>query len=171
MAELNRVTQWAHALIALHLDPEWTFAFDNAKKRAGLCDYTHKRISVSRYLAARWDDDEVHQILLHEVAHAMAGPNAAHGPAWRRIAREIGYVGAATHRGETAIELAPWVGTCPNGHIHYRHRRPTRAMSCARCSRSFSREFLISWTQREISAATRRRAAQSTTRTSFQNAT
>jgi hypothetical protein len=160
MAELARVSVWANALIALHLDPSWTFAFDNAKKRAGLCDYTHKRISVSRYLAARWPDDDVHQTLLHEVAHALAGPAAGHGPLWKRTATSLGYVGGRTHDGPTPTELAPWVGTCPNGHVHYRHRRPTRALSCAKCSRSFSRDFLISWTKREISSAVRRAAAQ-----------
>jgi hypothetical protein len=73
MADLERVRRWADALIALHLDPTvWSFGFDNAKKRAGLCNYTAKHISVSRYLAARYDDDEIHQILLHEVAHELA---------------------------------------------------------------------------------------------------
>ncbi len=85
MADLERVRRWAEALIVLHLDPAtWSFGFDNAKKRAGLCNYTAKHISVSRYLAARYDDDEIHQILLHEVAHAMAGPRAGHGPSGRR---------------------------------------------------------------------------------------
>ncbi|HEU4757078.1 MAG TPA: SprT-like domain-containing protein, partial [Agromyces sp.] len=91
MAELERVRIWAEALIALHLDPAaWTFGFDNAKKRAGLCNYTEKRISVSRYLALRYEDDEIHQILLHEVAHAMAGPRAGHDladPCGRRVRR------------------------------------------------------------------------------------
>ena len=45
MAELDRVRTWAHALIDLHLDPSWSFAFDNARTRAGLCNYTAKRIS------------------------------------------------------------------------------------------------------------------------------
>jgi hypothetical protein len=41
MAEFARVRRWADALIALHLDPAvWTFGFDNAKTRAGLCNYT-----------------------------------------------------------------------------------------------------------------------------------
>lgn len=163
MADLNRVSVWANALIALHLDPsQWSFGFDNAKKRAGLCDYTRGRISVSRYLAARWSDDDVHQTLLHEVAHAMAGQGAGHGPEWRRVARSIGYLGGRTHEGETAVELAPWVGTCPNGHVVYRHRRPSRAFSCAKCSRSFSRRFLITWTRREIPRATRLSATRST---------
>lgn len=160
MAEPHRVRLWAEALIRLHLDASWSFGFDNAKRRAGQCDYTHKRITVSRYLAARFDDDEIHQTLLHEVAHALAGPDAGHGPAWKKIARELGYVGKATHSGETATELAPWVGLCPAGHVAYRHRRPTRKTSCAKCSRRFDARFEIRWTRREITRAARL-AAQS----------
>ena len=49
MADLDRVRRWANALITLHLDPAvWSFDFDNAKTRAGLCNYTAKRITVSR---------------------------------------------------------------------------------------------------------------------------
>lgn len=158
MAELDRVRIWGEALITLHLDDSWSFGFDNAKRRAGQCDYTKKRITVSRYLAARFEDDEIHQVLLHEVAHALAGHKAAHGPAWKRIARELGYDGGVTHHGETAVELAPWVGTCPAGHITYRHRRPTRATSCAKCSRSYDARFQFTWTRREITSATRRAA-------------
>lgn len=155
MSDLQRVRAWAEALIALHLDASWSFGFDNAKRRAGLCDYTRKRISVSRYLTARYDDDTNHQTLLHEVAHALAGPTAGHGPVWKRQARDIGYVGGTTHAGETATELAPWVGMCPNGHVAYRHRRATRPTSCARCAPHFDARFTITWTRREISPATR----------------
>ncbi|TDW29743.1 SprT-like domain-containing protein [Cryobacterium psychrophilum] len=161
MADLDRVHHWAHALIALHLDPSWSFAFDNAKKRAGLCNFTHKRITVSRYLAARYDDDDVHQILLHEVAHALAGPRAGHGPRWRVVAQNLGYDGKRTHDGEIADELAPWVGTCPAGHAHYRYRKPTRALACGLCGRGYRAENVITWGHRHITAATRRRAAAS----------
>lgn len=159
MADLGRVRVWAEALIDLHLDPSWAFGFDNAKKRAGLCDFAARRITVSRYLAARYEDDEVHQILLHEIAHALAGSRAGHGQKWKRIAAELGYVGARTHSGEIADELAPWVGTCPAGHVLYRYRKPTRRSSCGVCSRSFDLRFEIAWTRREITPAMRRAAA------------
>lgn len=150
---------WADALIALHLDQRWSFDFDNAKKRAGLCNYTAKRITVSRYLAARYDDDEIHQILLHEVAHALAGARAGHGPAWQRVARELGYEGSRLHNGEIADELAPWVGKCPVGHMLYRYRQPKRRTSCGVCSRSFNPAFEINWQHRDITPAMRRAAA------------
>lgn len=155
MSELQRVRTWADALIALHLDDSWTFAFDNAKRRAGLCDFGRQRISLSRYLTARYDDDTNHQTLLHEVAHALAGSAAGHGPRWQRTARELGYVGGTTHHGETAVELAPWVGVCPAGHVAYRHRRATRATSCAKCAPRFDARYVFTWTRREISRAQR----------------
>lgn len=149
MADLEWVRDRAHELIRMHLDARWTFAFDHAKKRAGLCNYTEHRISVSRYLAQRHAEDDVHQTLLHEVAHAMAGHAEGHGAEWQRIARELGYTGGATHRGEVAAEFARWSGRCPNGHEFLRFRRPsTRAASCARCSRTFDRRFLITWRER-----------------------
>lgn len=155
MAELERVRIWGEALIRLHLDPTWSFGFDNAKRRAGLCDYTRKRITVSRYLSARYDDDTNHQTLLHEVAHALAGADAAHGARWKAVARDLGYVGGVTHAGETATDLAPWVGVCPSGHTAYRHRRPARATSCVKCAPRFDQRYLFTWTRREITPATR----------------
>ncbi|MGL4339227.1 MAG: SprT-like domain-containing protein [Rhodoglobus sp.] len=148
MAELARVRVWAAALIKLHLDPGWSFAFDNAKTRAGLCNYSQKRISVSKYLADRYEDDEIHQVLLHEVAHAIAGAQAGHGPRWRDIATGLGYEGKRLHDGVIATEFAPWVGTCPVGHIHYRYRTPTRVLACGRCSRGFDAANAIDWVKR-----------------------
>jgi len=148
MADLDRVRHWAGALIALHLDDTWSFRFDNAKTRAGLCNYTDKRISVSRYLANRYEDDDIHQVLLHEVAHAIAGSRAGHGPKWKVIAKDLGYVGKRLHDGPIADELAPWVGTCSAGHLHYRYRTPTRPLSCGKCSRRFDAANLINWVKR-----------------------
>ena len=139
---------WADALIVMHLDPSWSFAFDNAKRRAGLCNYTTKRISVSRYLAGRYEDDEIHQILLHEVAHAMAGPKAGHGPRWKAIGKEIGYEGKRLHDGAIAEEHASWIGHCPAGHEFFRYRAPTRVSAWAKCAKRFDPKNAIVWVKR-----------------------
>lgn len=145
-----KVRTWANALIALHLDPSWSFGFDNAKTRAGLCSYTNKRITVSRHLASRYEDDEIHQVLLHEVAHALAGTRAGHGVQWKVVAADLGYVGERLHDGAIANDLAPWVGTCPAGHVHYRYKRPTRPLACGKCSRRFDPANSINWSERRV---------------------
>ena len=161
VSDLARIEIWANALIRLHLDPSWTFGFDSAKRRVGACNYASKRITVSRYLVPLLDDDEIHQTLLHEVAHALTGAEVGHGPEWQRIARELGYDGDVRHPGPGAIEIAPWVGRCPNGHETYRFREPDRHSSCGKCSRSFDPKFLLEWSYREITPGMRRAARAS----------
>jgi hypothetical protein len=162
MAELALVRARAEALIAAHLGSRWSFGFDAAKRRAGLCNYSERRITVSRYLAARWTLSDIEQVLLHEVAHGLAGHRAGHGPRWLATARRLGYTGARVHDGETADELAPWVGTCSRGHVHYRYRTPTAPLSCRLCGRGFDFSRVITWSRREVSTATRKAAMQTT---------
>ncbi|MBC9944316.1 SprT-like domain-containing protein [Leucobacter sp. cx-328] len=126
----------------------WTFDFDRAKRRAGLCNFTDRRITVSRYLAEKYELEEVRQILLHEVAHALVGPDVGHGPQWRSTAASIGYTGGRTHDGEIAHEQAPWVGQCPAGHEFFRFRKPTRPSSCTKCASGYSPEHGIRWRRR-----------------------
>lgn len=154
MSDLDRVRGRAAALIRDHLDPSvWTFGFDNAKTRAGQCDFARRRITVSRHLAERFTDDDIDQVLLHEVAHALVGARAGHGPGWRRTAAALGYTGSRLHDGPIASELAPWIGVCPSGHEHYRYRTPTRPMACATCSRRYDPAHTITWRRRDPSGS------------------
>lgn len=150
MAELRDVERLATSLIRTHLPAGWRFGFDHAKKRAGACHFNDRRITLSRYLAAKHPLEAMEQVLLHEIAHAQVGHAAGHGQRWLAAARALGYTGGTTHQLEVASEYARWVGTCPNGHEVLRFRRPTagRARSCGRCSPRFDRRFLIEWCER-----------------------
>lgn len=151
VAELHEVSDMAEQLLSAHLGPGgWTFGFDHARRRAGACDYAKRRITVSRYLAAGFSADDARQVLLHEIAHAIAGHRAAHGPRWKAVAARIGYTGDRVWRGEVHTQAAPWIGTCPAGHEHDRFRRPSAAVSCGRCSKRFTPAALISWRPRSI---------------------
>ena len=127
----------------------WSFAFDSAKRRAGLCDYTNKQISISRYLVDIHDMDESMQVILHEVAHAICGKAAGHGKKWLSTAKSIGYRAEKFTGKEIAVETATWIGTCPKGHRHYRYRRPTRMLSCAICAPGYEQRNLIRWRHRD----------------------
>ena len=144
---IGRLGSRASAAGSVAAEP-WTFDFDRAKRRAGLCNFTDRRITVSRYLAEKYELEEVRQILLHEVAHALVGPDAGHGPTWRSTAASIGYTGGRTHDGEIAHEQAPWIGLCPAGHEFFRFRKPTRPSSCTKCARGYSPEHGIRWRRR-----------------------
>lgn len=148
VADLTWVADRATALLHEHLPAGWTFRFDNAKTRAGLCNYRDRIISVSKPLARLHSASEVEQTILHEVAHALAGHAAGHGAAWLQQARAIGYQGARTHHGEIDTNNARYKGVCPAGHEVYRFRRPTKAMSCARCGRGFDPRYQFTWYER-----------------------
>ena len=62
--------------------PEYYFQFDNAKRRAGCCDYRYKRIQLSKYFTEHNSNQQIINTILHEVAHALAGPRAGHGLKW-----------------------------------------------------------------------------------------
>jgi len=108
-------------------DKGWTFKFDNARKRAGLCMYGSRTISMSRYLVAMWGEDQVMQTLLHEVAHALT-PGASHGPVWQAKAREIGFTrGTRTHNNE--VVPGRYIAVCDTCNAEvYRAHRFTAAM-------------------------------------------
>lgn len=90
--DLNDAETLAHDLMAAHgLDRlGWTFAFDSATRRMGLCRYAPRRISMSRHYVSHADEKSVRNTVLHEIAHAKAGPAAKHGPRWRAVAVSLG---------------------------------------------------------------------------------
>jgi RimJ/RimL family protein N-acetyltransferase/predicted SprT family Zn-dependent metalloprotease len=136
----------ALALMKQHLDvSRWSFGWDNAKRRAGLCNYTESKISISKYLVMAHSVDESLQVVLHEIAHALSGKKEGHGKKWLATAKSIGYRAERFTGTEIAREVAPWRGQCPVGHEHFRYRKPTRPLSCGVCSRSFSAASLITW--------------------------
>ena len=143
------VRKLAESEMGKHLDMSvWRFGWDSAKRRLGVCKYAEKLISLSRYFVDLHSLDEIHQVILHEVAHAIAGSNAGHGKKWKDTATKLGYRHKKISGDEIGNATAKLVGTCPNGHINYRHRKPKTPLSCGKCSSKFDNRYLITWTSR-----------------------
>ena len=68
----------------------WSFRFGNARTNLGECRAKERLIVLSRAHAMEGTPDDVEDTVLHEIAHALAGPEAGHGPAWKAIARRLG---------------------------------------------------------------------------------
>jgi len=86
---LHEAARLARDLIATHGLEGWTFTFDHARRRFGKCDYTHRRITLSKSLTFLNGLDEVRDTILHEIAHALC-PKDGHGARWRATCRRIG---------------------------------------------------------------------------------
>lgn len=115
----------------------WRFAVDRARARAGQCNFTTKTISVSKHFL--WDvgttDSEYRNIVLHEIAHALAGREAGHGPAWKEVALSIGCDGDRCLN--RAVSRARFTVTCPCGAVcAKRHSVKQSLLSrvCTKCN-------------------------------------
>lgn len=146
--EREDAARLARGLMAEHGLTGWTFRFDRARRRAGLCRYDRREISLSGPLAELYDEADVREVVLHEIAHALAGARHGHDAVWRATARSIGSTGRRVVREGSPEVEGDWVGVCPAGHRVTRFRRPQRPQACARCSPVFDRRYLLTWTYR-----------------------
>jgi predicted SprT family Zn-dependent metalloprotease len=144
--ELADVRRLGLALIAEHGLDGWRLEFDRARRRAGICRYDRRVIGLSGPLMRLYDEPEVRETILHEIAHALAGARAGHGPRWKAIARRIGSTGARCVDVEAPRVPGAWVGTCASGHSVDLHRSPRRVRSCTQCVPGvFSPDDILEW--------------------------
>jgi predicted SprT family Zn-dependent metalloprotease len=123
VTELREVARQKMAESGLH---GWTFALSQAKRRLGVCKHRARRIEIGEYYARHNPAETVLDTLLHEIAHALAGPGAGHGPQWRAIAVRLGATPRACDTSpETVVHPGDWQATCPScERTYHRYRRP-----------------------------------------------
>jgi predicted SprT family Zn-dependent metalloprotease len=112
----------------------WTFGLSNARRRLGVCKYRTKRIEVGEYYARHSPEASVLDTLRHEIAHALAGPAAGHGPRWKAVAVRLGATPRACDNSpETVVPPGDWRATCPScTKTYHRYRRP-KSLGGYRC--------------------------------------
>lgn len=124
--DLQELEAIAVAELARHGLRGWSFGFASTKRRLGVCKYRSKRIEIAEYYALHSPRESVLDTLLHEIAHAIAGPAARHGPAWKAVAVRLGATPRACESAaNVAMQPGDWRATCPSCQktIH-RYQRP-----------------------------------------------
>ena len=105
---------------------DWSFGLAKTKRRQGAYNYRSKRIEIAEYYATHNPPEQVIDTLLHEIAHALAGPKARHGPAWKAVAKKLGATPRAcdTCR-ETVVMPGDWQATCGAcNKTYHKYKRP-----------------------------------------------
>lgn len=139
----------ARRLLREHGLDDWTIRLDRAKTRAGVCRFASREIGLSAPLTRLHSEAEVRDTILHEIAHALVGPQHGHDEVWRRRALAIGSSGERCVSEDSPTVRGDWLGTCPAGHTVARHRRPQRVRSCSRCTPGvFDPSAIFEWTYR-----------------------
>lgn len=131
----------ATELLEAHNLQGWVFRFDNSRRRAGLCNFGRRFISLSTYLLAQRTYDDSYNTITHEIAHALT-PGEHHSPVWAAKHRELGGDGARCF--VHVDEQAPWSATCSGGQTYNRYRQPPahRTYRC-RCHKE-----VLTWVKR-----------------------
>jgi predicted SprT family Zn-dependent metalloprotease len=123
----------------------WHFGWDHGRRRFGACHYSTKTLTLSHYLVVLNSDEEVRNVILHEIAHALA-PGHHHDWVWRSKARSIGCTGDRCYGSDVLKPKAPLTATCKNcGKVSERWKRARSPISCGRCSRTFDTRYLLEY--------------------------
>src|SRR5262245_25959867 len=108
----------ARFLMDLYGLKDWTFGFDRRKKRLGVCHFPTwgrpGRIQLSAHFVLLNPPEVVEDTIRHEIAHALAGPEAGHGPVWKLWCLTLGAKPQACNEGEALMPKGPWRATCPS---------------------------------------------------------
>jgi predicted SprT family Zn-dependent metalloprotease len=139
-SDLEVVREWALEVMARFGLTGWTFEFTRAKRALGVCRYRRRTIGLSVHLVERNPPEEVRETLLHEIAHAKAGPGVGHGLLWKVWAIRVG--ARPVRCGAADMPRGRWRAGCPCcGRQFHLHRRPKRMTGwfCRRCGRERGR--------------------------------
>jgi hypothetical protein len=132
--DLKELEDIANREMMKHGLHDWTFGLADTKRQLGVCKYRTKRIEIAEYYALNSSPQTVLDTLLHEIAHAIAGPAARHGPVWKAVAVRLGATPRACDNSpETVVTPGDWQATCPACKTTFhRYNRP-RSLSGYRC--------------------------------------
>ena len=110
---LQPIIDFAESKLAEHGLSDWRFRFNDRRKSIGLCVFNHKEVQFSIHYTGV-DEDQWKDTVLHEIAHALAGRAAGHGPAWRAMCRKIGAKPERCVSDSQVVEAAPfaWEQIC-----------------------------------------------------------
>ncbi|WP_022869029.1 SprT-like domain-containing protein [Schaalia vaccimaxillae] len=132
----------------------WSFRFDHAKRRAGSCTHSTRTITLSGPLVDLYDVDTVRGVILHEVAHALVGPDHHHDAVWKKVARGLGAPDSARLSADLPKPVEPWVGHCPMCDAQRKlFRAPRRVTACGHCSSTFDAARILEWTHNGVPAS------------------
>jgi predicted SprT family Zn-dependent metalloprotease len=124
MSTLSEVASLTRQLMNEHGLGHWNFEFDRAKRRAGLCKHHSQTISLSHHFVIHNVDkpENIRDVILHEIAHALVGPRLGHNHIWKAKAREIG--AKPIRCTNASMPKTLFVGRCQNCGCEFnRHRR------------------------------------------------
>ena len=153
---ITKANMIARKLMRKHGIEDWEIRWTNAKKTYGYCDYGRRTLGFSKVLTDLNSEEEFTDVVLHEIAHALAPIEANHGKEWKRIAKRIGANPTRCYSNEVVRPPSLYITKCNHcGSVGSKNRRPrgTKTMACGNCCRKYnggkySDKYLLTYTKR-----------------------
>lgn len=89
----EQITQMAKNLMRKNNVEHLSFGYNRRKNALGICRFRLGKpyaIELSEAWIKHLREEDIRDTILHEIAHALAGSDAGHGPRWKNIAAAIG---------------------------------------------------------------------------------
>lgn len=146
---LKEAEQLAKDLMTQYKVNDYTFDFNISVSTFGWCSTEKKTITLSPKLTELNTEEEVRQVILHEIAHALT-PGCAHNEIWRRVNLAIGGDGQRCYD-EKLVEQPThkWVAKCPNCKREVKRHKKNPRLHCGKCIKEnggrFKKDYKFKW--------------------------
>lgn len=110
----------------------WALRWTSSMRVLGYCSYGPKTITLSRQWVAKLTESELVDLMLHEIAHAVAGHCAGHGPEWQKVAAQFGVKTEECGRFDGFL-VKRFVAKCGCNRNFYKTRLPHTSRVCTAC--------------------------------------
>lgn len=111
----------------------WQFGWDYSMVLFGRCHYNSKVITMSRPLVEANSRASAKDTMLHEIAHALAGPRVKHhGRKWKQLCTQIG-ADPSEYADPTLKRPFKYVVTCELCSVERVYSRRVQGLKCWDC--------------------------------------
>lgn len=127
---------------------DWKITWGNQKKTVGEAQFRTKTVELSEFLFDRLKDKrDMLDVVLHEIAHVLAGYAAAHNNVWKTWCVRIGARPVRCYR-FAQFDIKPsdykYNFVCKvHGYQAGASRLPKRKASCPKCCRRYNENYLL----------------------------
>lgn len=96
---------------------DWKVVISESKRNAGNCNYAKKQIEISKYFIQVSNREEIENVIMHEISHAITGPYAVkpHGEGWKYNCDILGCDAKRLAKPFAKRKLFKYLITCRHG--------------------------------------------------------
>lgn len=122
--DLGKANDLALELISQHGLSDWGFRFNKHRRTLGICKTREKRIELSSYYVQNNSQEHVTDTILHEIAHALVGPEHGHNEVWKAKCQDLGCQPKSCAK-DAQMPPGSWQARCAGClSVFHRHVRP-----------------------------------------------